>query len=94
MKKWLLVLGLIGVLSVAHPAEAAVTDWPIIGQVAKVGICVISGAGQLVTSLLGHLTAWGKEGLTTTAECITKIVTTPVDIVTTIVGGAEEAPHE
>ena len=75
-------------------AEAAVIDWPIIGQAARVGICVLGGSGQLGASLVAHAAAYGKEVRGIVGECITKVINTPVALVTNVVSGAGVAPGE
>ena len=85
MKKWLVVLGLLGVLSMTRPAEAAVTDWPVIGQVVRVGQCVVGGAATLVTSLLKHLGAWGNEAITTVGQCAIHTTEEVTDVVVDVV---------
>ena len=94
MKK--VVWGLVfwSVMAVSPLAHAAVTDWPIVGQVAKVGICILGGAGKLATSVAAHAGAIGVEVLSTVGECIQKVIATPVDVVTGVLGGAGEETHE
>ena len=87
-------------LAMSSMASASVLDWPVVGQVARVSVCVVGGSGQLVSSLLKHLTNWGSEVLTTVGQCAltTASQTTGLvkDVVTLSVPTPqpEEAPHE
>lgn len=67
MKRLVIVIGLLCLFS--GTAEAGVSDWPVVGQVIRVASCVVGGTGQLVGSLLTHLTNWGKEAITTVGQC-------------------------
>lgn len=70
MKRFLLGVALIASLTMGPPlAYAAVQDWPVVGQVVRVGQCVVGGAASLVGSLLSHLTAWGTELVQTVGQC-------------------------
>ena len=84
-------------------AEAAITDWPVIGQVSRVGVCLVKGSGQLVGSLLGHLSAWGVELVGTIGDCAKAVVGNTEEVATGVVTltvptpsttTTEEAVHE
>ena len=90
MKRLLMVMGVVVWLGLATPAQAAIVDWPIIGQVARVGICVLGGTGRLAASAVVHAGAWGAEVLGTVGECIAKIISTPVAITTGLLEGSHE----
>lgn len=101
MRKLVLVLGLTFLL--CGTAEAAITDWPVIGQVSRVGVCLVKGSGKLVTSLLGHLGAWGSELVGTIGDCAKAVVGNTEEVATGIVTltvptpsttTTEEAVHE
>ena len=100
MKKMVLVVGL--TLMLCGTAEAGVTDWPVVGQIVRVGQCVVVGAGKLVTSLLSHLGAWGSEALTTVGKCALDTTKEVADVAEDVVTlsiptpdpGATEVPHE
>ena len=86
MKRFLVGVGLVMWLAMSPMrAEAAVTDWPVIGQVAQVGICLISDAGHLGGSLLGHLGAWGAELLKSVSHCAQLVVGTVTDTAVDVV---------
>ena len=66
-------------------AYAAVEDWPVVGQVVRVGKCVVGGTGSLIGSLLGHLTDWGTELVQTVGQCALNTNTEATDVVEDVV---------
>ena len=101
MKKALLVVGL--TLMLCGTAEAKVMDWPVIGQVSRVGVCLVKSTAQLVGSLASHLSAWGVELVGTIGDCAKAVVGNTEEVATGVVTltiptpsttTTEEAVHE
>lgn len=96
MKRWVLI-GLF-CLAGSGMAEASVLDWPVIGQLARVGVCLIGETGHLAGSLLSHLGTWGAELVGTIGKCSQVVVNQATDVAThvvtlTIPTPQPEAPH-
>lgn len=90
-------------LMLCGTVEAGVQDWPVIGQVSRVGVCLVKSTGQLVGSLLGHLSAWGVELVGTIGDCAKVVVGNTEEVATGVVTltvptpsttTTEEAVHE
>lgn len=92
MKKHQIGMVLVCWLAMSSTASAGVTDWPVIGQVFRVGQCAVGGTGQLVASLLSHLTAWGTELVTTVGQCALHTTNEARDIVEDVVTPAIPFP--
>ena len=80
MKKWMLVIGLTFLL--CGTAEAAITDWPVVGQVSRVGVCLVKGSGTLLASLVAHLSAFGVEVVAKIGECAKAVVGNTEEVAT------------
>ena len=99
MKRFLVGSVLVLWLAMSPLAEAGVSDWPVIGQVVRVGSCLVQDTGKLVGSLLKHLGTWGAELLTSVSQCSLKVVDNTTDIVADVVTLSvptpdPEVPHE
>ena len=92
MKRWLLSGILFWMLVGSPVANAAIADWPVIGQVIRVSTCVIGDVGKLTGSLVKHLGAWGGELLTSVGQCSLKVVETTTDLVVDVVNGEVPVP--
>ena len=83
MKKLLVGGVLVAWLALSTPVYAGVTDWPVIGQISRVAVCVVKGGAGLLGSLFSHLSAWGGEVVQTVGHCALNTV----DNTTEVVGG-------
>ena len=86
MKRFLVGVGVALWLALSPmQAEASVQDWPILGQVIRVSVCVLGDAGHLTGSLLGHLGSWGAEVLKRVGQCSLTVVDTVTDTAVDVV---------
>lgn len=76
MKRWIVMVGLWMCLGGMPQAEAGVTEWPVIGQLAKVGLCILEDSGKLGEIVVRHVTEAGTEVLTTVRDCVTFVLDT------------------
>lgn len=74
MKKMVLVLALIGMFSVAQPAQAAWHDVVVVSQVKNIGLCILADAGKIGTSAVNHTAALVIEVVTSLRDCLTFVV--------------------
>ena len=70
-------------------AYAAVSDWPVVGQLYKVGVCILADSGEILQSAAKHAAAFGTETLTLVKDCLVATVQ-----VLTPGPDAEVHPHE
>ena len=92
MKHWLMAVGVVATLAMARPAEAAVGDWPVVGQVYKIVACLITDAGTLGKIVVTHATQATTEVLQTVASCVKFVIDTTVSVVPEP-STPTEAPH-
>ena len=80
-------LVMVGVLTLmlCGTAEAGVTDWPVGGQVVRVGQWVVGGSGTLIASLFSHLKQWGTEVVQTVGQCAIHTTTEVTDVAEDVV---------
>ena len=85
MKRHLVGAVVVAWLAMSPVVYAGVTDWPIIGQVTRVGICLIGDTGRLTGSLLAKLGEWGAELVGAIGKCSQVVVGTVTDTVVDVV---------
>lgn len=55
-------------------AQAGVAEWPVVGQLYKVGVCVLADSGGIVQAAVKHVAALGTEVLTLVKDCLVSTV--------------------
>ena len=91
MKRLLVVLGFI--LLLCGTAEASLGDWPVVGQVYKIGACLLTDAGALGKIVVTHATQATTEILGVVSTCINYVIDTTVSVLPEPVASTSEGSH-
>ena len=102
MKRFLIGTLVVAWLAMSPPVYAGVADWPVLGQLTRVGACVVGATSGLVSALLTHLTSWSNTVISTVGHCALSTTDEVADVVGDVVAVriptpdplVEEAPLE